>query len=115
MPRNSGKRGPYSKNHSIRCVWCDDAFETTHEKATTCSQTCRSRLKRFRDWTGLEPEHPPGHVTAKFAYLDLIKQLLAAERRRRTYATTLANTPYHKRDAMERELDAAEAERRRRK
>lgn len=82
-PRTTYTPGTYWKRNKVQCVWCGEAFKTNHYNATTCSGKCRSRLHAFRQLTGFDPHHPPGPVTAYTAYLDLLAQLLAAERVRR--------------------------------
>lgn len=77
------KRSAYHKRTTVRCVWCGEPFKTNHGNATTCNGRCRTRLAFFRKLTGMDPDRPPGNVTAYTAYLEFVALLLAAERMRR--------------------------------
>lgn len=113
MVKREGPRGAYEKWTTAVCVWCAEPFEVCHQDARTCSQRCRSRLARFRKLVGFEPDEPPGNVTTQTAYQLLVKELLRLEKIRRDNYKILQSVEWHKRGALERELDAELEQRRR--
>lgn len=76
-------RGPYTRRHECRCMWCGHTFTTVREDADTCGGRCRGKVYRFRQRTGLDPETPPGELSVQTAIEELIAELFARERLRR--------------------------------
>lgn len=100
----SAKREPSESRepkHTCFCVWCGERFEAVKNDAQSCSNQCRSRLRRYRKATGMDPLSPPGKLSATAAVAVLVAELLAAERRRREYQRCIDD------QAAERSADEA--------
>lgn len=77
------KKRSQRRELTVKCVWCDEPFDTTREDAKTCSGKCRQRLAAFVNHLGWEPDEPPGEVTAQHAIDLVILHLIYQERTRR--------------------------------
>lgn len=62
MSSKTGPRGCNRLRYHSECVYCGGEFMATRPDARTCSNQCRSRLRRWVARYGAAPIAPPGRV-----------------------------------------------------